>query len=75
MAVFKNMKRLQTARDARQFMQAVINSFDKQEIDQQEARCYGYLIKVFLDTVEASDIEQRIEQLEEFIDQQHRRTG
>ena len=65
MSVYKQFKRLQDNKDAREFMQAVINAYDKDEIDTSQARCYGYLIKVFLDTVEASDIQERIEKLEE----------
>lgn len=65
--VYKRLKRLRSATDGREFMQSLINAYDKNEISTEKARALGYLIKIFLDTVEASDIEERIEELEKIV--------
>jgi hypothetical protein len=65
--VYQRLKRLRNATDGREFMQSLINAYDKNEISTEKARALGYLIKIFLDTVEASDIEERIEELEKIV--------
>ena len=69
-SVYKQFKRLQTARDSREFMQKVINAYDKNEISTEKARALGYLLKIFLDTVEASEFEERLEELESIVIEQ-----
>jgi len=66
--VYKQMKRLQTARDAREFMQALINAFDKNEISKDKARTLGYLIKIFLQSYEVAELQQEVEEIREIID-------
>ena len=68
-SVYKQMKRLQDANDAREFMQAVINAYDKNEIDKDKARTLGYLIKIFIKTYEVAELEERVEKLEELAEQ------
>ena len=63
--VYKQMKRLRNANDAREFMQATINAVDKNKIDIQKGRCLGYLIKVFLKSFEVAELEERVEKLEQ----------
>ena len=66
---YKQFKRLQTARDSREFMQKVINAYDKNEIDKDKARTLGYLIKIFIKTYEVAELEERVEKLEELAEQ------
>ena len=66
--LYKNSFRLQDATDARRFMQRVINAFDDSRIEEDRARAFGYLIKVFLSTVEASEWEERLEELEKHVE-------
>lgn len=63
--VYSQFKRLQNANDGREFMQKLINSYDKNEISKDKARTLGYLIKIFISTYETAEIEERIEKLEE----------
>ena len=62
--VYSQFKRLQTARDAREFMQKVINAYDKNEISKDKSRTLGYLIKIFLQTYEQAVLQERVEVLE-----------
>ena len=63
--VYKQMKRLRNANDAREFMQATINAVDKNQIPLKKGRALGYLIKVFLKSFEVAELEERVEKLEE----------
>ena len=62
--VYSQFKRLQNARDAREFMQKVINAYDKNEISKDKSRTLGYLIKIFLQTYEQAELQERVEELE-----------
>lgn len=66
--IYKNKKRLQDARDARVFMQRVINAFDDNRIPEDRARTFGYLIRTFIKTYEAQELQERVEQLEESVE-------
>lgn len=66
--VYKQFKRLRDLNDSREFMQKLINSLDKNKISIDKARALGYLIKIFNDTVEKSDLEERLEQLEKLLE-------
>ena len=66
--VYKQFKRLQNARQAREFMQKTINAFDKNKISEGKARALGYLIKVFLDTYQLADLQGEVEELKEIIE-------
>ena len=46
--VYKQMKRLKKASHSREYMQKLINSYDKNEISKDKARTLGYLIKIFI---------------------------
>ncbi len=61
--VYQRLKRLRTARDARQYMQALIEAYDKNEISTDKARALGYLIKIFLDSYEKADLQKQVEEL------------
>lgn len=65
--LYKNKVRLQDAKDARRFMQRVINAYDDDRIETEKARAFGYLIKVFLDAYESGELVERVEELEENI--------
>lgn len=62
--IYKNKTRLQDAKDARKFMQRVINSYDDGRIDTEKARAFGYLIRTFVKTYEAQELLERVEELE-----------
>ena len=66
--VYQRLKRLRTAKDARQYMQALIEAFDKNEISTSKARTLGYLIKIFLDTYEKADLQSQVEELMESVE-------
>lgn len=63
--LYKNKVRLQDAKDARRFMQRVINAYDDDRIDTEKARGFGYLIRTFLKSYEAQELLERVENLEE----------
>ena len=73
--VYQRLKRLRDAKDARQYMQALIEAVDKNRITEKKARCIGYLIKIFLDTYELADIQKELEEIREIIDKQGRWTA
>jgi len=66
--VYKNFKRLQDARDAREATQKLWNAYDKNKISKGKARTLGYLIKVFLDTYELTNLQEEIEEIREILD-------
>ena len=70
--VYKQMKRLQDARDAREFMQSLVNAYDKNRISKDKARTLGYLIKIFINTYETAEIQGKVEELEDMINQKNR---
>jgi len=70
--VYSQFKRLQNARHSREYMQQLINAVDKNEVSIKKARCLGYLIKIFLDTYEIENIEERVEELEKIAKNQGR---
>ena len=65
--VYKNYKRLQNAKQAKEFLQHTINAFDKGEISEPKARTLGYLIKIFLDTYQVADVQDKVEELERLV--------
>ena len=65
--VYQRLKRLRTARDARQYMQALVEAFDKNRISEKKARALGYLIKIFLDTYQLADLQGQVEELQELV--------
>jgi len=65
--VYSQFKRLRNISDSREFMQKLINSLDKNEISVEKARALGYLIKIFNDTAELENLEERIETLESIL--------
>ncbi len=57
--------RLKDARSAKKLLATLINQLYRGEISGDTARDMGYLVKIFLDAVESSDIEKRLSALEE----------
>lgn len=62
--IYKNSFRLHDAKDARKFMQRIVNAYDDGIIDTEKARCFGYLIRCFLKSYESQELDERIEELE-----------
>jgi len=62
--------RLNSARDAHKLLSKMINERRRKEIDGQECRDIGYLLRILLDSIEAGEFEDRIENLEMLLEQQ-----
>ena len=71
--IYKNSTRLQDARDARRFMQRVINAYDDGLIDTEKSRTFGYLIRTFIKTYESQELLERVEELEEVVSDERKR--
>ena len=67
--VYARMKRMQTISDARVYMQKLINAYDKNEISKDKARTLGYLIKIYIATVDKGDLEERVEEIEKLLEE------
>ena len=65
--VYQRLKRLRSAKDARQYMQALVEAFDKNRISEKKARALGYLIKIFLSTYELATLQEQVEELQELV--------
>ncbi len=62
--------RLNTARDVHKLLSKMINERRRKELDSQECRDIGYLLRILLDSIEAGELEDRIENLEMLLEQQ-----
>lgn len=62
--------RLNTARDVHKLLSKMINEHRRNEIDTLECRDIGYLAKILLDSIEAGELEDRVEKLEMLLAQQ-----
>ena len=71
--IYKNSVKLKDAKDARRFMQRVINLYDKGVIESEKARDFGYLIKVFLDTVKQGELQEQVDELMDIVEQRQGR--
>lgn len=61
----KKKKRLKSLNDIRQFLSAIINELYQERIDENRAKSFGYLCNILSGIVKDSDIESRLEALEE----------
>ncbi len=59
--------KLKNLKDLAEFMEMVINGAMKNTMDLQKARTLGQLCQVMKSILEASDIEERLEKLEEVV--------
>lgn len=55
---------LRTARDARKLLGRLVNEVRRDEFDSQKASRIGYLVSVFLRSVETDEIAQRVDAIE-----------
>ena len=62
--------RLNTTRDVHKLLSKMINERRRKELDSQECRDIGYLLRILLDSIEAGELEDRIENLEMLLEQQ-----
>jgi len=60
--------RLSSARDVQILLSKMINERRRGQVDTTECRDIGYLAKILLDSIEAGELEDRIEQLEKSIE-------
>ena len=61
----KTQIRFKSLGDIRRFMARVLNDLDADKISEGKARTLGYLASVRRDIIRDSDLEQRIEKLEQ----------
>jgi len=59
--------RLNSARDVQKLLSRLINERKRDEIDSATCRDIGYLAKIMLDSIEAGEFEERIQDLEKTI--------
>ena len=59
--------RLNAVRDVQKLLSKIINERRRGEVESSECRDIGYLAKILLDSIEAGELEDRIEQLEKSI--------
>ena len=69
--IYKNSVRLQDAKDARRFLARVINAYDDGRIDTEKSRAFGYLIRTFVKTFEAQELQERVEELENLVGERY----
>lgn len=62
-----NTVRLNTATKVTKFMANVINQLNQGKIDPNKARALGYLCSVQLQGIEKAELEKKVEQLENMI--------
>ena len=60
--------RLSSARDVQKLLSKMINERRRGEVETSECRDIGYLAKILLNSIEAGELEDRIEQLEKSIE-------
>ena len=65
-------RRLKTLPDLRRFLAAMINQLDAGKITEGRARCFGYLSATMASIIERSDIEARLDALEEKLERQEK---
>jgi len=61
--------RLNSARDVHKLLSKMINERRRCEIDGQECRDIGYLLRILLDSIEVVEFEARIEKLEMILEE------
>ena len=71
LSVYDIDKRLTNAKQVRQYLAATINAFDSGKIDEDHARTIGYLCKVIMAAIEQSDLQERLESLEEIVENEY----
>ena len=57
-------RRLKTMADVRRFLADVINKLNRDEIDIHKAKGLGYLCQILIKSIEGSDLENRVLELE-----------
>lgn len=67
MKKYKTRPRLNTIKSCNILLARVINSLQDNSIEENEARTLGYLVNILIKGLEKSDLEQRIEELEDKI--------
>lgn len=67
MKKYQTKPRLNTIKSCNILLARVINSMQDQTIEENEARTIGYLVNILIKGLEKSDLEQRIEELEDKI--------
>ena len=63
-------KRLKNTTDLRRYVANLINRVEKGEVDPILAGKLGYLVNLLSKLIEASDLEKRVEELEEAVNQE-----
>lgn len=58
-------RRLKSAQDVRTFLADLVNKVNRNEVDPAKAKCLGYLVQILNSVINTSDLEKRLEALEE----------
>ena len=70
--MYKNKIHLTDIDSCRRYLSRVINQLDEGLIDGQAARDRGYIIKIIADLISEKEIEQKVNELEELINQKNK---
>jgi hypothetical protein len=63
----KRAVRINDIRSARRFVIKLLNERRRGEIDSDECRDVGYLLRIYIDSYKEAELEARLDQLEEAI--------
>jgi len=61
----KRAIRLRTARDARRFLAKLVNGVYRDEDDAAKAAKIGYLLSIFIRSLEVDELERRVSEIEQ----------
>lgn len=65
--LYKTDVRLDSAKNVRQLLGRVVNMRLREQIDSETARDVGYLCNIMLQAFKVGDLEEKITELEEFL--------
>lgn len=65
--IYKNDIRLTTSNQVRVMLSRIANALIKDEITEDKARALVYLSNTLLNSIKQTDLEQRLEELEELV--------
>jgi len=67
----KRGARLKSLTDCRRFLARIVNELNKNSIEPDRARAFGYLLSILTNIIKDSDFETRISELERKLEEQN----